>query len=102
MSMRCQTYLQASNASIFENSCAIQKSAVTPAGVSFLHSPRRKENMLLLLIHPSSPAAPTTTSGPAATTAKPSMASAGVSFSKVGAAVMVGFALFTVLLQAMV
>jgi hypothetical protein len=58
--------------------------------------------MLLLLIHPSSPAAPTTASGPAATSSDPSMASAGVSFSKTDAAVMMGFALFIVLLQAIV
>ena len=62
----------------------------------------KKENMLLLLIHPSGPAAPTTTSGPAVTSSEPSKTSAGVSFSKAGAAVMVGFALFTVLLQAIV
>lgn len=31
MSSVCQTYLQASNTSLFDNSCAIQKSAVTPA-----------------------------------------------------------------------
>ncbi|KAE9370794.1 hypothetical protein N431DRAFT_442585 [Stipitochalara longipes BDJ] len=30
MSEVCQTYLQASNASLFENACAIQKSAITP------------------------------------------------------------------------
>jgi hypothetical protein len=39
-----------------------------------------------------------TTSGPAATSSKLSKASAGTSFSEAGAAVMVGFALFTVLL----
>ncbi|PMD46637.1 hypothetical protein L207DRAFT_507538 [Hyaloscypha variabilis F] len=30
MSASCQTYAQASNASIFDNSCAIQKSLITP------------------------------------------------------------------------
>jgi hypothetical protein len=38
------------------------------------------------------------TSGPAATSSKLSKASAGTSFSEAGAAVMAGFALFTVLL----